>query len=200
VAGFPDGVHESLLLVHERLVPPRAAGDGRGTFRGAPRQHQPRKTLRVLPGALRHFFIGWANLIGYNVTSTLLPKPEASYTAADRQQVEDFRHYRELQKMDAAKFTAEQNADYTRLDDLYKKKQLRSSVSYVRPWQFYVCFTIIVGCYLIMGGMTGAARNEVLQGILIVTFSMLLIPFGFTRSRRVEKAASRCCASGCPMK
>jgi solute:Na+ symporter, SSS family len=125
------------------------------------------------------FFIGWANLIGYNVTSTLLPKPESSYTAADRQQVEDFRHYRELQKIDQATFTAEQNVDYTRLDDLYKKKQLRSSVSYVQPWQFYVCFTIIVGCYLIMGGMTGAARNEVLQGILIVTFSILLIPFGF---------------------
>ena len=34
--------------------------------------------------------------------------------------------------------------------------------------------------YLWVGGMTGTARNEILQGLLIVTFSIILIPFGFS--------------------
>jgi solute:Na+ symporter, SSS family len=125
------------------------------------------------------FFIGWANLIGYNVTASLLPKPEASYTVEERQQVGQFREFRRLQGTDAAAMTPQERRDFEKLSDLYAAKRLHASISYVQPWQFYLGFTVIVGCYLFMGGMTGTARNEILQGVLIVTFSVLLIPFGF---------------------
>jgi len=48
-----------------------------------------------------------------------------------------------------------------RLGDLYARKQLRSYVSYIQPWMFYATFTVVVGLYLMMGGMagTGAQRD-----------------------------------------
>jgi solute:Na+ symporter, SSS family len=125
------------------------------------------------------FFIGWANLIGYNVTASLLTKPEASYTTEEKQQVEQFREFRRLEGTKAAAMTPQERTDFDKLSDLYAAKRLRATISYVEPWQFYLGFTTIVGFYLFMGGMTGTARNEILQGILIVTFSLLLIPFGF---------------------
>ena len=125
------------------------------------------------------FFIGWANLIGYNVTASLLTKPESAWTPAEQQQVRQFHEFRTLQKTDPAAMTPEQRREFDTLSDLYAEKRLRASISYIEPIQFYLGFTLIVGCYLFMGGLTGAARNEVLQGILIVTFSLLLIPFGF---------------------
>jgi len=102
------------------------------------------------------FFIGWANLIGYNVTASLLPKPEASYTVEERQQVAQFREFHRLQKTDAAAMTPQERGDFEKLSDLYVAKRLHASISYVQPWQFYLGFTVIVGCYLFMGGMTGS--------------------------------------------
>jgi Na+/proline symporter len=155
------------------------------------------------------FFIGWANLIGYNVTASLLTKPESAWSVEERQQVGQFREYRTLQALKilnkpektwsdeevqqvkqfrkshesqqtvVTELSAQQRVDFEKLGDLYAAKRLRAAVSYIEPYQFYLGFTLIVGCYLFMGGMTGAARNEILQGILIVTFSLLLIPFGF---------------------
>ncbi len=125
------------------------------------------------------FFIGWANLIGYNVTASLLTKPEVAWTSGERQEVEQFREFQTLRKTDPAAMSPQQRGDFQKLGDLYAAKRLRASISYIQPYQFYLGFTLVVGCYLFMGGMTGAARNEVLQGILIVTFSALLIPFGF---------------------
>jgi len=125
------------------------------------------------------FFIGWANLIGYNVTASLLTKPESAWTIEETRQVAQFHEFRTLQKTDPAAMSPQQRVDFEKLGDLYAAKRLRASVSYIEPYQFYLGFTLIVGCYLFMGGMTGAARNEILQGLLIVTFSLLLIPFGF---------------------
>jgi len=125
------------------------------------------------------FFIGWANLIGYNVTASLLTKPETAWTAEEQRQVGQFREFRALQKTDPAAMSPQQRGEFQTLSDLYAEKRLRASISYIEPYQFYLGFTLIVACYLFMGGMTGTARNEVLQGILIVTFSLLLIPFGF---------------------
>ena len=93
--------------------------------------------------------------------------------------------------------TPQERGDFEKLSDLYAAKRLHASISYVEPWQFYLGFTAIVGCYLFMGGMTGTARNEILQGILIVTFSVLLIPFGFHALGAEAIAAWRCCASVC---
>ena len=43
-------------------------------------------------------FIGWGNLVGYNVTASLLPKPEAAWTAQERQEVGRYRTFRALER------------------------------------------------------------------------------------------------------
>ena len=125
-------------------------------------------------------FVGWGNLVGYNVTASLLPKPEAAWTVTERQQVEQYRIYRVLDHAaQTGTLTPAQKTQLVQLNDLYVRHELRSYISYLKPWMFYLGFTLVVGFYLWMGGMTGTARNEIFQGVLIVTFSILLIPFGF---------------------
>jgi Na+/proline symporter len=126
-------------------------------------------------------FIGWGNLVGYNVTASLLPKPESAWTGEERRQVEQYREFRALEKLaPGGSLGAEQKTRLVQLNDLYSRRELRSYISYLKPWMFYLGFTLVVGFYLWMGGMTGTARNEIFQGVLIVTFSILLIPFGFS--------------------
>lgn len=126
-------------------------------------------------------FIGWGNLVGYNVTASLLPKPESACTTEERRYVEMYREYRKLEPLaQASTLTPEQRVEFAKLSDLYVRKQLHSYVSYIKPWMFYAAFTLVVSFYLWMGGMTGTARNEIFQGLLIVTFSIILIPFGFS--------------------
>ncbi len=126
-------------------------------------------------------FIGWGNLVGYNVTASLLPKPESAWTVEEQRQVEQYREFRGLEKLaPSGSLSAEQKTRLVQLNDLYSRHELRSYISYLKPWMFYLGFTLVVGFYLWMGGMTGTARNEIFQGVLIVTFSILLIPFGFS--------------------
>jgi len=137
-------------------------------------------------------FIGWGNLVGYNVTASLLPKPETAWTGQERQQVELYRTFRTLEHTaQAGALTAGQKTQLVQLNDLYVRHALRSYISYLKPWMFYLGFTLIVGFYLWMGGMTGTARNEIFQGILIVTFSLILIPFGFHALGGVEVLRQR---------
>ncbi len=129
--------------------------------------------------------IGFGNLVGYKVTSSLLVKPEARWTAEERASVEG---YRELRTLEAA-FTAGElaPADETRLEvlrDLNKRGELRSFVSWLDSttgkWAYYILYSLVVGAYIVMGGLEAAAINEAFQGTLIVIFSIILIPFGLS--------------------
>ena len=143
--------------------------------------HNLSKIYAVYQVAYVCLFIGWGNLVGYSVTASLLPKPESAWTVEERQQVESYHQYRDLQQLArTTTLTKAQHEELTRLDDLYVNRQLHSYVSYIKPWMFYVGFTLVVSMYLWVGGMTGTARNEILQGLLIVAFSIILIPFGFS--------------------
>jgi Na+/pantothenate symporter len=46
------------------------------------------------------------------------------------------------------------------------------------PIPFYVVFALVVGTYIVLGGMAAAAVNESVQSVLIIVFSVLLIPTG----------------------
>lgn len=49
------------------------------------------------------------------------------------------------------------------------------------PLPFYAVYTGVVGIYLISGGMTAIAWTETFQGLLVVLFSVILVPFGLHR-------------------
>ncbi|MCC6414502.1 MAG: hypothetical protein IT582_01125, partial [Opitutaceae bacterium] len=127
--------------------------------------------------------IGFGNLVGYKVTASLLIKPETQWTAEERASVEGYRDLRALEATAAAGPLAE--TDAARLDTLREQNQrgeLRSFVSMLDSpagkWAYYLIYTLVVGAYIVMGGLEAAAINEAFQGVLIVVFSMILIPFG----------------------
>ncbi|HEY0966706.1 MAG TPA: hypothetical protein VGD88_04910 [Opitutaceae bacterium] len=129
--------------------------------------------------------IGFGNLVGYKVTASLLVKPEARWTSEERTSVESYTEFKRLEAARAlAPLPATDAARFDQLDQQNRRGELRSYISWLDgdtgKWTYYLIYTAIVGGYIVMGGMAAAAVNEALQGILIVVFSFMLIPFGLS--------------------
>ena len=124
-------------------------------------------------------FLGFANVTAYKISSSLVVKPEAQWTAADRAAVEGYSELKQLEKQFSAKTLPA--AQQPRLDALRERNargELHSYITLLNNVAFYVVFAVVVGAYIVMGGMAAAAVNEGLQSILIIVFSALLIPTG----------------------
>jgi SSS family solute:Na+ symporter len=128
-------------------------------------------------------FLG--NGVGYMVAAktmmALTPKPAAKYTAAEKTSVDLFREFRALGQRSVAGLT---EAEKKRLDELTersKKDELRSFISYTDPAAIYLIYTAIVAAYTMMGGFLAAAITDVVQGILLTVFSVMLIPIALAR-------------------
>ena len=125
--------------------------------------------------------LGFGNLISYKISASLMTKPEAAWTAAEQRSVADYQEMKLLEKQaKAGALAAEQSARLNSLHDANARGELRSYITALEPWSFYIFYTVIVGAYVVMGGLTATAMNEALQGVLTVVFSILLIPLGLT--------------------
>src|SRR5690606_34599748 len=51
-------------------------------------------------------------------------------------------------------------------------------VSPGRPFLSYVICTLVIGGYIVMGGLAATAVNEIVQCLLIISFSVMLLPVG----------------------
>jgi len=124
---------------------------------------------------------GVSYMVAGKMIQALTPKPEASYTAAERRSVEMFQEYQELKKALDAGLTAEQKARYEELNDRSKHGELRAFLSYTDPMVVYLVFAVVVSLYTVWGGFIAAVWTDVVQGFLIVIFSVMLIPLGLAR-------------------
>ncbi|MGH8017514.1 MAG: sodium:solute symporter family transporter [Opitutaceae bacterium] len=130
--------------------------------------------------------IGFGNLVAYKVTSSLLVKPEIEWSAAENASVAGYHEMYLLRGVarEEAGLTDAQQARLALLEDMNKRSELRSYISYLDStfgkWAYYIIYSAVVGGYIVMGGLAAAAINEAFQGILIVIFSALLIPFGLS--------------------
>lgn len=127
--------------------------------------------------------IGFGNLVSYKVTASLLLKEEVNWTQQERASVEGFMEMQTLREAyQLGTLTTEELQRLEDLDDLNKRGELQSRISYLDStagkWSYYIIYSLVVGGYIVMGGMAAAAINEAFQGILIVVFSILLIPGG----------------------
>lgn len=123
--------------------------------------------------------------VGYMVAAktmmALTPKPIEKYTLEEKASVELFHEFQALRAKEAGELS---DAERLRLDELTerdKRNELRSFISYTDPFGIYLASALIVGAYTMMGGFFAAAVTDVIQGILITTFSFLLIPIGLAR-------------------
>lgn len=49
----------------------------------------------------------------------------------------------------------------------------------IPPVLFYSCYVAIVGIYVAIGGLEATVANQMFQGVLVLIFSVVLLPFGF---------------------
>ncbi len=124
-------------------------------------------------------FLGFGNVTAYKIASSLVVKQEVQWTAGDRASVEGYRELKVLEKQAAAApLAAEGQVRLDTLRDRNARGELRSYITVLNDLAFYAIFTVVVGTYIVLGGMAAAAVNEGLQSVLIIVFSLLLIPTG----------------------
>ncbi len=128
-------------------------------------------------------FLG--NGVGYMVAAktmmALTPKPAAKYTAEEKVRVELFYEYQELKSRPVETLTEDERVRFEELHERAKRDELRSFISYTDPFVIYSIYTLIVAAYTMMGGFLAAAITDVIQGFLLTTFSLLLIPIGLSK-------------------
>lgn len=143
---------------------------------------------RFLGGAFALFtllmaFVGGG--VGYLVVgktfAALTPKPPSAYSAAERWQVDMYDEYRVLKARLDLGLEAADEERYRELDSRFKRGELRSHISYTDPLVVYLVFAAVVAAYTMMGGFFAAAVTDVVQGFLIVVFSVMLIPLGLAQ-------------------
>ena len=124
-------------------------------------------------------FLGFANVTAYKIASSLVVKQETQWTVEDRASIEGYHQLKVLEKQAAAQaLTPEQSQELERLHDRNARGELHSYITLLPDYLFYVVFAAVVGSYIVLGGMSAAAINEGLQSVLIIVFSLLLIPVG----------------------
>jgi SSS family solute:Na+ symporter len=124
---------------------------------------------------------GVSYMVAGKMVQALTPKDAAVLTAAEREEVAGFAEYQDLRKDFDAGLSPERAARYQELDNRVKRGELRAFISHTDPIVVYIIFAVVVSAYTIMGGFFAAAMTDIVQGFLIVIFSLMLIPIGLAR-------------------
>ena len=109
------------------------------------------------------------------------PKAETEWTDKERHDVQTFLEYNELTERLEEDLTTDERNRWEELDERRKLGQLRSLISHTNPLVFYAIFAFVVSIYTMLGGFRAAAITDVIQGIFIVLFSLILIPLGLNK-------------------
>ncbi len=120
--------------------------------------------------------------IGYMVAAktmmAMTPKSPEQMSIEERLSVEQYREYRALRDQLDEGLSRQDKIRYEELNEKNKRGELHSFISHTNPVLFYFIYAVIVGVYTMLGGWRAAAITDAIQGLLIITFSMILIPIG----------------------
>jgi SSS family solute:Na+ symporter len=123
--------------------------------------------------------------IGYIVAGktmvAMTPKPIEECTAAERTSIVEFQELKALEARQPADLSAAGRARLDVLREKEKRGELRSFVSYVSEFWFCLAYAVVAVIYTSLGGFKAAALTDAVQGILIIVFSVMLIPVGLAR-------------------
>ena len=128
-------------------------------------------------------FIGGG--VGYMVAAktmmALTPMDYDILSAEQQVSVQEFEEYQQLAKLTYTEKTPEQVARYEILRQKNAHGELKSFYSHTDPIVFYFIYGLVVAIYTIMGGFRAAAITDAIQGVLIILFSIILIPLGLIK-------------------
>ncbi len=120
-------------------------------------------------------------MVAGKTVQALTPKPPELLSPAEKESIELFVEYEKLKEKLHIGLTPDERARYEVLNERAKKGELKSFISYIDPFVVYVVYGLIVAIYTMLGGFIAAVFTDVIQGFLIITFSVLLIPLGLSR-------------------
>ncbi|HWA86205.1 MAG TPA: hypothetical protein VG710_08290 [Opitutus sp.] len=124
-------------------------------------------------------FLGFGNVTAYKIASSLVVKSDTQWTATERASVEQYQELRKLERGRAAGLLSAAGKERLGLlEERDARGELHSNITLLNETAFYIVFAAVVGAYIVLGGMSAAAVNEGLQSVLIIVFSLLLIPTG----------------------
>ena len=123
--------------------------------------------------------IGWGYMVTYKTIAPLMMKQPTDYTPAETRMLADYADYRALGTAAQARpLAVADRARYDRLKEGVVRGEVMSYVSWLKPLPFYLVCAVVVGVYCVLGGLTAAVIVDIIQGLLIMVFSIMLIPFG----------------------
>jgi Na+/proline symporter len=127
--------------------------------------------------------LGFGNVVSYKVASAMIVKPAEEYAAAEKVMVGEYNEYSQLKAEYSAKNLPDAKQErFKELDNKVSRGELNSFVSYVRPLPFYITYTLIVAIYISLGGLKAAAVTDAVQGLLILVFTLFMIPVGLMKN------------------
>lgn len=125
--------------------------------------------------------LGLGNIISYKVAAATMIKPESAYTQVDHAKVTAFREYEQLRDQFVRRqLPASDQPRYEQLLSQVRRGEIAQDVSYVTPLPFYIGYTLIVASYILLGGIKAAAITDAFQGLLIIFFSVMMLPIGLS--------------------
>ncbi len=126
--------------------------------------------------------VGSGYLISLRVMEAMMIKPVSEYSQEDINISDMYAEYTELDNLyRSGQMRNESRGRYETLSSLKNKGHILPYVSYLNENWFYVIYSLIIGVYIVLGGFEAAALTDAVQGILIIVFSVILIPFGLTK-------------------
>jgi len=127
--------------------------------------------------------IGFSDLISLRIIEAIMVKPAAEYTQTDTAMLAQYEEYTALnQQYLAGKLPVESRTKYETLTSLKEKGEISPYATYLDENWFYIIYSVAVGLYIVLGGFEAAAITNTIQGILIIIFSVMLIPFGLAKT------------------
>jgi SSS family solute:Na+ symporter len=125
---------------------------------------------------------GMSYKITLSTFQAMTAKPAEKYTAAEKEKTNLYKEYSQLDNLyKAKKLPAENIERYKALDSMYKQNKIVSYISYTPTSWFYIIYTIFIGAYVIMGGLKATVWNNVIQGLLVFAFSIMMIPIALAK-------------------
>jgi solute:Na+ symporter, SSS family len=124
---------------------------------------------------------GIGMLIAGKTMVAMTPKAIEQCTPAERASIMEFRELTQIESLSGPALTPGLAARREVLRQKQQRGELRSFVSHINELWFYLIYALVVGAYTMMGGFRAAAVTDAVEGLLIVVFSVLLVPVGLSR-------------------
>ncbi len=125
--------------------------------------------------------IAGGNVVALKTLQPLMTKPTSAYTVTEQQMVADYQEFAALRHEHLAHPTTPTTPRYELLKGYYDRGELQPYVSYLNPVVFYIVSSLLVATFVMLGGLKASAVVDAVQAVLVITISLVLIPFGLAK-------------------